>query len=81
MEWIERASRYARRGHFDLAMVSRGVQHPFKLSPHVLKRLDVHPKTARRVLTKMAKEELVEVEFHRGRSRRVLILPVSRSDD
>lgn len=48
-------------------------RNPVKLTPTILKELNVHPKTARRVLVKMAELRLVDVVFHRGRSPLVTI--------
>ncbi len=49
-------------------------RNPVKLTPAILAELRVHPKTARRVLQRMADCGLVLVEFHRGRSPLVTIV-------
>ncbi|TWT79425.1 hypothetical protein CA13_08260 [Planctomycetes bacterium CA13] len=49
-------------------------RNPLKLSPTVLAELSVHPKTARRILRKMAERGLVRVESRRGRSPMVTIV-------
>ncbi|TWU32283.1 hypothetical protein [Novipirellula artificiosorum] len=49
-------------------------RNPVKMTPNVLSELSVHPKTARRVLQKMADKGLVLVEFKRGRSPLVTIV-------
>lgn len=48
--------------------------NPVSLTQATLSTLRVHPKTARRVLRKMADLGLVAVEFHRGRSPLVTLL-------
>jgi len=48
--------------------------NPVKLSPKILGELNVHPKTARRCLKRMAAVGLVHAEFRRGRSPLVTIL-------
>jgi hypothetical protein len=48
--------------------------NPAKLTPSILREFDVHPKTARAVLRKLAGVGLVSVEFHRGRSPLVTLL-------
>jgi hypothetical protein len=49
--------------------------HSIKLTPSMLKEFNVHPKTARRTLKRMAELGLVAVDFHRGRSPQVTVLP------
>lgn len=47
--------------------------NPAKLTPNILREFDIHPKTARSILRKLAAVGLVDVEFHRGRSPLVTI--------
>lgn len=48
--------------------------NPVKLTPPILGELSVHPKTAKRILQRMAEVGLVDVEFKRGRSPLVTLL-------
>lgn len=48
--------------------------NPAKLTPAILSELNVHPKTSKRCLQRMAEVGLVDVEFKRGRSPLVTLL-------
>src|SRR6056297_2720206 len=57
-------------------------RNPVKLSPAILRELKVHPKTARRVLIRLAERGLVHNEFARGRAPLVTIVsPEPGGDD
>lgn len=77
LEWMKLASRCGNRSEAVAVLLwyLAGFQrsNPVKLSKTVLAELAVHPRTARRVLAKMADAGLVDVEFHRGRSPVVVI--------
>lgn len=77
MVWMRLASRCGGRGEAVglLLWYAAGWQrsNPVKLSRSILAELGVHPKTAKRVLTRMADLGLVDAEFHRGRSPVVTI--------
>ncbi|TWU67577.1 hypothetical protein V7x_31520 [Crateriforma conspicua] len=77
MAWFKPASTCGGRAEAVAVLLwyAAGFQrrNPVKLSPTVLRELNVHPKTARRVLIRMAKLGLVRNEFSRGRSPIVTI--------
>ena len=72
LEWMKLASRCGNRADAVAVLLwyAAGLQrtNPVKLSKSILAELRVHPKTAKRVLLRMADLGLLHVEFHRGRS-------------
>jgi len=77
MEWFRLASQCGQRAEAVALLLwyAAGWQrsNPVKLTPPVLSELNVHPRTAKRCLQRMAAVGLVEVEFKRGRSPSVTI--------
>ncbi len=77
LEWMKLASKCGNRSEAVAVLLwyAAGFQrsNPVKLSKTILAELAVHPKTAKRVLQRMAEYGLVDVEFHRGRSPSVTI--------
>ncbi len=78
LAWFKSASTCGERAEAVAVLLwyAAGYQrrNPVKLTPAILAELRVHPKTARRVLGKMADCGLVLVAFHRGRSPVVTIV-------
>ncbi len=77
LKWFKPASTCGERAEAVAVLLwyAAGYQrrNPVKLTPVILGELRVHPKTARRVLIRMADLGLVRCEFHRGRSPVVTI--------
>ena len=78
MKWVKAASTCGQRAEAVTILLWQTVgwqkKNPLRLTHRILQELNVHPKTAKRVLSRMADIGLVEVEFHRGRSPVVTLL-------
>ena len=78
LKWIQLASQCGGRGTEVglLLWYAAGWQkkNPVKLTAAICKQLGVHPKTSKRVLTRMEEAGLINVVFHRGRSPIVTLL-------
>lgn len=72
LAWMKLAARCGNRAEAVALLLwyAAGFQrsNPVKLSKSILAELNVHPKTAKRVLVRMREIGLVDAEFHRGRS-------------
>lgn len=77
LAWFKAASTCGERAEAVAVLLwyAAGYQrrNPIKLTPAVLRELNVHPKTAKRVLIRMAERGLVRNVFARGRSPVVTI--------
>lgn len=84
LAWFKSASTCGERAEAVAVLLwyAAGYQrrNPVKLTPTILAELRVHPKTARRVLARMADLGLVLVEFHRGRAPVVTITMPESAD-
>lgn len=84
MEWVKAASNCGQRAEAVTMLLWHTVgwqkKNAISLTPRILRELNVHPKTAKRVLSRMADVGLVDVEFHRGRSPVVTILDYRPSE-
>lgn len=84
LDWFKSASTCGDRAEAVAVLLwyAAGYQrrNPVKITPAILAELRVHPKTARRVLQKMADFGLVLVEFHRGRAPLVTIVSPDRRE-
>ncbi|EMI54653.1 hypothetical protein [Rhodopirellula sallentina] len=82
MTWFRAASTCGNRAEAVAVLLwyAAGYQrrNPIKMTPALLRELRVHPKTAKRIVTRMSDLGLVQCEFARGRSPLVTI--VSPSD-
>jgi hypothetical protein len=80
MDWLRVANTCGRQAMSVATLVwfAAGVQrnNPVKITPTVLSELAIPPRTAKRILERMQDVGIVEVEFHRGRSPLVTILPL-----
>lgn len=78
LAWFKAASTCGERAEAVAVLLwyAAGYQrrNPIKLTPAILRELNVHPKTAKRVLIRMAKRGLVQNVFARGRSPVVTIV-------
>ena len=83
LDWVQRAHSCGDRGIALACLIwfAHRVrkESPIRLTPSLLALLGIDTKTARRLLQRMADDGLIDVEFHRGRSPRVVIL--SGGDD
>lgn len=78
LKWIQLASQCGGRGTEVglLLWYAAGWQkkNPVKFTAAICQQLGVHPKTTKRVLTRMEEAGLIKAEFHRGRSPVVTLL-------